>query len=1035
MVVIEEIEVPVFSSEPVLLDDETYVREITLLMSDVFKGGDLRKASHASLRAFRQYKLLTSPTKPYPSYSAIRDPVYIYDYDKVILLDTLSEKIEMDKIVKREGGFKARTLVSELRALKQVRGALRRKVWAPLESGRGETVFVDRDPVVRHCEVDKCTALYISEGQWGSAKPEWMDQSPEKVRILAGDPAYFRGLLGFDLRKDGELELEYYKRIRPSAADTVKSRGITDPVAADDHGAGDAFKGFVYDAEYSRSIREEMSALASSVKEWKPQLFAPEGLSVSETRDGVYAFKYFQQKPSSKLDCARKLKVAEGKLESAERQVRKRTKPEGPGYVRVFDSFAKMRRELHSGVRDPELDSTPLELIEMGETVEEIMKASPTKISKEVAEDVLRGGKVIQVGERVLLVDASGRRDVFEKARDPQGGLFWALQGTVAVAGVKPCDGDRNRVLKRADADDADDASGGWDLCDIDAERTKARVEFYKDTVSFLKGCAEKLDESMRDGLVFYDSEGKYAKRRTEPVKRDRFVYNVSGVNMVMGLDDIITHPEYREGFTEMATPVREEPRDGDIPDATDTARMIVSRAVDSMSSGAMYDTIGINTRVLKNMVMFSVSGVADIYTGDEQERKARTLRLITTSLQYVVVYVTMARQIADVDRRDDNSRRKLFEVAAQRAKAVDFSEYFTDRAPLKAAMDKKLVPDSLQVLYDDELGSSPLLRDMLTKEPEYSFSLTSGGRSIKNWVGFRPYIADDAGEAGEAGEVDEAKNNNKKPTGKTTGLGAFKDLRSFVRTNMLSSTKSVAGFNKRGRCCPELVPQLTDSSRETETSVTDTLAMLLDTIKKTGYAIEKSLDIEKASYIDDAFAVDLRTAVENARRKYLRLLGILMGPNRTEVEEVKHIKVKYSDAKSEFDNFSGTPPEGDYIKWIEKSIRGIKKNELAVLFSRVLVDDLNIALSDNGIVTERMERAREERKNLQVSYVESLDAESKQAYFAQRDIGIKLDEVMEFELQNSQETKLQADKPPQEDTSHEFGDYPLETVEDDGTS
>lgn len=1002
VIVIEEVEVPVFSSETVLLDDDTYVREITLLMSDVFKGANLRRAAEASLRSFRQYKLLTSPTKPYPSYSAIENPVYIYDYDKVIVVDTVSEKTEMDRIVKREGGFRPRTLISELRSLKQLTGAFRRKVWRPLESDRGETVFVNRDPVVRHCEIDKCTALYIADGKWGSAKPGWIDGVVEKVRILPGDPAYFRGLAGFEPRNDGEIELDYYRRIRPPAADIIKTNGITDPVTADAYGAGDAFKGFVYDPDYSNALREEMSKLASSVKELQSQVRAPEGLDVMEVRGNAYSFKYTQQKPSSKADCEKKLKSVEGKLEAAERQMRKRVKPDGTGYVRIFDSFAKMQRELRNGVRDPEFDSTPLELIEMGETVEEIMKASPTKISREVAEDVLRGGKVIRVGERVLLVDASGRRDVFEKATDPQGELFWALQGTVAVAGVKPCDGDID-----------DDSSVRWDLCDIDVERTKARVDFYKDTVSFLVGCADKYDESARDGITFYDSGGKYAMQRMESVRKEGFVYNVSGANIVLGLDEIITHPEYREGFTDVAQ-TRTKP-DETFPDSSDTVMMIVSRAVDSMSSGAMYDTIGINTRVLKNMVMFSVSSVADIYTGDEQEQKARALRLITTALQYVVVYVTMARQIADVDRRDDNSRRQLFEIAIQRAKTVDFSEYFADRPPLKAAMDKKLVPDSVQALYDDELASSPLLRDMLTKEPEYSFTLTSGGKSIKNWIGFRPYISDDAGKA---------------------DVGAYNDLRKFIRTNMLSTNRSVAGFNKRGRCCPEVVPPLSEKPSDGEDTTHKTkgvVANLLAIIKATGIYPENSDII--VSDIDDDFVVDIQRTVDNVYRRYVRFLGILTGSRRAEVEQVKKIKVKFSDAKAEYQKLLRNPPEGDYVKWIEMTLNGIRNNELKVLFVNILVDNINIAVSDDAIVKERMETAREERKNLQVSYVESLDAESKQAYFAQRDIGIKLDEVMEFELQNSQENKLQVEKTPDEDTSHEFGDYPLETVEDDGSS
>jgi hypothetical protein len=81
------------------------------------------------------------------------------------------------------------------------------------------------------------------------------------------------------------------------------------------------------------------------------------------------------------------------------------------------------------------------------------------------------------------------------------------------------------------------------------------------------------------------------------------------------------------------------------------------------------------------------------------------------------------------------------------------------------------------------------------------------------------------------------------------------------------------------------------------------------------------------------------------------------------------------------------------------------------------------------------MESAREDRKQMQVSYVESMDQESKTAYFAQREIGIKLDEVMEYELQNQNEAEISKETNADVDDSHDFGDYELVTVEDDGNS
>lgn len=991
VVVIGEVEVPVFAAEAGLLDDETYVREVTMLMSDVFKGDDLARSAGASLRAFRQYKALAAPTRPYPHFGAVYAPVFVYDYDKVIVLDTAAEKREIERITGGDGGFEPRTLISELRALGQFRGEIRRRVWRPLVSDRGETVPEPRDPVERHCETDKCAALTLADGKWGTTPVPWVGDSAETVRLLPGDAAYLRGLKGFPAREKGEGEIEYFRRVRPPAADVVARLAALAPAAVDEIGLAPAFRGFPYDSGFSEALRAETSKSASAITTWSESRVAPEGLAALETRSSPHDRAYFRQKPSSKLDCAKRLKAARSKMEAAERR-ESRSKPE-PGYVRSFDSFASMQAALAAGLRDRDRDPTPRDLALLGETAEEVMKASPVKITRAVAEDVLRGGKVIQEGELVLLVDRAGRRDVFEKSRDPQGKLFWALKGTVAVAGVRAC-GQESGV--------GDTPELAWDLCDIDAERVRAKADFYRDAAGFLSGCDDATDESARDAIIFFRSDGNYTASATEAIRRRGFVYEVSGANIVTGIDDVILHPEYREGFTEI-------PRDGlepasasrdDPSDPSDVARMVVTRAVDGMSAGAMFDTIGVNTRVLKNMVMFAVSSVADVSTGDDRERKARALRLITSALQYTVVYVTMARQIADVDRRGDDSRSRLFEIAIQRAKAVDFSEYFPDRAPLRAAMDKKLVPDSVRALYDDELASSALLRDMITRVPDAVFALTTGGRSIKNWVGFRPALSE-------------------------KGSPAYNDLRKTIRDAMLPSNRSVAGFSKRGRCCAERVPPLPDAKVAGEKSLAKDLEARLRAITKTDIAIR------------DDFARDAELAVANSLRRFARTLAVMTGPSRDALGH--NISAKHADIKSDSDAVarvsgpgSGKDMPADPVARLENTAAVLKvTRDLLVGF---VVEDLGVAASDDSVVSARMERAREDLKNLQVAYVESLDAEAKEGYLAQRDIGIKLDEVREYDLMTAAERTLGRDAVDSVDDDHEFGDYALETVEDDGT-
>ena len=135
-----------------------------------------------------------------------------------------------------------------------------------------------------------------------------------------------------------------------------------------------------------------------------------------------------------------------------------------------------MRRELYTGLRGKEFDPTPFELKEYGDTVQAIKKAAGTKISKEVAEDVLRGGKTIDIGDRVLLVDTTGRRDIFEKSKDPDGDLFWALKGTVAVSGIRPCD------FKNKEKE----SSIEWEVCDLEHERIKSRIDSFKEALDFI---------------------------------------------------------------------------------------------------------------------------------------------------------------------------------------------------------------------------------------------------------------------------------------------------------------------------------------------------------------------------------------------------------------------------------------------------------------------------------------------------------------------------------------------------------------------
>ena len=987
LVIIGEIDVPVFQTDTSLLNDDVFVREISILVSEVSKGSRLEQTAEACLRAFQRYKTLTSPTKPYPSYAALVDPVFLYEYDKIVVLDTLSAKKEVVRIVKDQGGFSPRTILSEIRAIKQLSGPLRRAAWSPVTSDSGNTIRERRHQVARHCEIEKCTSLFYGESGWGSVKPEWLPD--ERVLLLPGDKARFKGILGADKMKSNESDIDYYRRIRPTAKDIVEKRGLVNILQVDKIGFDDVARGHKYDEDFCKDLRDVMSSIVSKTSEIKDEIRTPEGLSITDSRDSIYISKFFEQRPSSKVDCSRKLKISISKLETAEKQLSRRSVSELP-YVRVFDSFQKMQRELVNGVRDPEFDPTPRELIEKGETVEEIRKASPVKISREVAEDVLRGGKLIGVGERVLLVDKSGRRDVYSKAKDPQGELFWALQGAIAVSGVKPCEGE---VL--------------FDLCDIEKERKRSLVDSLRDSIEFLTGC-DVDTTNYKDSLLYYSPGDKYNNGYLDSIRKIGFRYNVAGANMLLNIDEVILHPEFKEGFTEVSG--KDTKTVTEIESTKSTSSMMVSRAVLGMATGSDVDTMGLNTRVLNNMVMFSVSGVSDIEQGDEAERKARALRFITACLQYTIVYITIARQIADKDRRNDKSRNDLFGIAIDRAKSIDFSDLFPERSLLKSAIDKKLVPESIKAIYDDELRRSPLLRDMMSQEPVTVFTLTNGGLSLKNWVGFRPSFQ------------------------KQDENGPLKDLRSFVRKTMKSAKKSVSGFSKRGRCCEESVPGFSDQLVE-ETRVDVSLPLTTKSFVSMGVSFPK-LNIDM---VDDGFLMDISQGIVSTVKKLCRSLRILSSSERGQHSDLTKFKLGVSAASIEYEvvkkALTSIPKENMSLEEVDKWLSSIKlKNgEVATHLVEELVKVFSISAVDNRLLVMRMEEAREQKKNQQVTFVESLDSDAKSAFLAQRDIGIKLDEVMEFELQSSQDAKIEKPDEEKVDDSHEWADVPYETVEDNG--
>jgi hypothetical protein len=287
----------------------------------------------------------------------------------------------------------------------------------------------------------------------------------------------------------------------------------------------------------------------------------------------------------------------------------------------------------------------------------------------------------------------------------------------------------------------------------------------------------------------------------------------------------------------------------------------------------------------------------------------------------------------------------------------------------------------------------------MLNAPPEVVYTLTNAGRSLKSWIGFRPSITGIT--KGKISKLDE---------------NAFETLRIFIRKTSTTTTKSVTGFNKRGRCCQELIPSI--DFKLTKTDIIE---------------IKGSKTFNVPETIDALFEDDIRRCLKNTYRTFLRKLSNKKNSRNQYDPKNKIVRSKPSIRDKMLENIKKLEITNE-TKY-EDIAKRIDDKELLELFTDIYKNNIKIAASDNAELSSRMETAREDRKQMQVSYVESMDQESKSAYFAQREIGIKLDEVMEYEIQNQEDAKISKDLENNVDDSHEYGDFSLFTVEDDGNS
>ena len=773
----------------------------------------------------------------------------------------------------------------------------------------------------------------------------------EVIRLVPGDRAQFKGLMGFPPCNKDESEHAYYQRIRPSATELVLSNPALSSCDIDAYGFGDALNGHIYDFNYSLDLRKAVSAAATNLEVITPKPPThPNGTHAFDRRFIELLFPYKKRKSETVKSVVRetyksvlkKIDVASGASKTG-RQTH--------SVVRVFATFEDMQNQLRDGLRDPQRnpDFSGKSRGVLGHSIQDIRKHAPKTITHKQAKDILQGGENIQVGDKVILANGA-RRDVYEKALDEKGQLFWALMDTQAVASHTAC---------------TNYEKGKTDECDFEDLKHDIILNAMQDQLDFLM---VEPQPPVPHAFVYPLTSVYSHEQVLNPLTKQHLHWTDNQRFEIQVLEDVILLPDYASGLV----PFSEQDNQQYAPNVSESLNIktVISDIVDAMAEGSGLDNIGFNVRVLKNMVAFRVASVSDI-SGESVELRARLLRLLVACFMYSIVFLTIARQASDAGLRSVSERNRLIDLSIKRSFDVDVSDLFPERKQVKTALQSKLTLSSINSMYEEELRESNLLREMLTLDASDTYNLSQSGYSIRSWSGFRPNLA-------------------------AAPEPVFAELRSQVRQSLVKFKKRT-GTSRRGRCCEQNAPAEADNKDEVRRTSLDTITGAL-----AGSGLHMTIEaLEKAEqYASPGVVQDIRMAMNRSLQDLIRELKSISEEEQIQKRSTLNIvkKALVTDLTNIYNVFRASKTQTYNVEDVIKEfVNVIKSKSIIQQLDTLCSEGVKLASYVTSIVVNNLETARESRKRMQVAYVESLDGDARNAYFAQRDIGIKLDEVMDF--------------------------------------
>lgn len=436
--------------------------------------------------ARRQAESEASPCWPGCMASQL-DMVPVFRYDKVLVADDRASVSELERQLQGVDGFAPRSLALEISALRDAtRFGGKDRAWRPVLPPSGEpddsviTVRSAIDPAERHCALpdEACGSLRIDSGKF--SRPRGADPLSDRVRLLPGDRVQL-------VRVDRDGDEFSFEDFVPDAKALAAERGVMTPGHADRIVSS---MGLSWSLEFVALLRASADEAADAF------VFDADAPVVVKGTKRRGEERFPAAVRPSKANVERLQAAVDKKLASLKRPAKSKGGGKGgDDVVRVYRDPGELAADENNedAVQGPEHDDTPrsiladaLALPADGRPLEErIREAADTRLSKDTVANIARGGKRIEVGQRVSL-RSSGVEQVFMRAREQKtGSLFWALQ-TTRAAGSDSKKGEK--------CDKADPDRGCYVAAPSEAEIAEFQIDVLQAASDRLSRAAKKFD-------------------------------------------------------------------------------------------------------------------------------------------------------------------------------------------------------------------------------------------------------------------------------------------------------------------------------------------------------------------------------------------------------------------------------------------------------------------------------------------------------------------------------------------------------------